>query len=327
MNFDRQKSITSFSIFKPSTIIQHPSVQKEQSAVVPEVQLEKPSRLNYSIGRITISSVTPIVQCQKESQEETLQTKCESCDKEEQVQRSIDGVAQLQPDLESQPLIQLQQPPQATPLQQPPQATPTIPNRYPVRALTWDDFKGTPPKSSFGAETRWRIEHQKIQGKVFLLAKFQPRLSWVLPKYKAPNNRQLNGGQKEVKECEKLFKENPETSNVSFTYSPDSNCPDAIFPPDITVDSKKDCEKIGQGIDAALQQDSITRLLSHENIHFKIASDLVAKANVRISNGEKLGVVEKDLESQQDALQEQYDTETNHGCIGKPQAQWKANYP
>ncbi|NJO59775.1 MAG: DUF4157 domain-containing protein [Richelia sp. RM2_1_2] len=261
-------------------------------------------------NELTAHELTHVVQ-----QTGAAQRKCVDCEEEEKLMGKEDIATHSHP---SQSLsIQRETAPSSTNV--------NIPPSDPNRKLTWDDFKGRPrPSGNSAAETSYTFVRKKIQGTVQFQAKFLFNQSWVLPKYKNPTNRSVNGCSKSVRDCEKFLKQNP-NGTYGFDGQSDPGCQDAIVPSAVQVSSKGDCESlIGASCDAALKKDSEERLLDHERTHFDIATTLAARANDKIKGGADPKDVEKELRKESKKLQETYDSETKHGCIASYQAAWDA---
>jgi hypothetical protein len=261
-------------------------------------------------NELTAHELTHVVQ-----QTDGMKRKCTACEEEEELMGKEDSATHHSP----RKLSTIQRQTAS------PNANVNIAPSDPNRKLTWDDFKGVPKLSgNTAAETSYTFVRKRIQGTVQFQAKFLFHKSWVLPKYKNPSNRSLNGCSKPVSDCKNFLKQNP-NGTYGFEGQSDPECKNAIVPSAVQVKSKGDCESVlGSACDAALKKDSEERLLKHERTHFDIATALAAKANEKIKGGADPNDVEKELGKESKKLQKTYDSETHHGCIASYQAAWDA---
>jgi peptidoglycan hydrolase-like protein with peptidoglycan-binding domain len=99
---------------QPKLTIGQPNDQYEQEAdrvaeqvmsmalpATPNLQRQSEEEQEELQTKPLVETITPIVQRQDALKDQAIQAKCESCEEEEQVQRSLDGVPQVQADLEN----------------------------------------------------------------------------------------------------------------------------------------------------------------------------------------------------------------------------------
>lgn len=197
---------------------------------------------------------------------------------------------------------------------------PCVPNRQ----LTWANFPGTPGGGQFEAATHFRIDQTAFQGGQV----FQANLlgaSWVRPRSGQPDVLSVNGCQPAVTQCETFFNGlAPGTVGATFNFQGNNaGCPAGIAASAVTATSFGECSTvIGAECTRARVADS-ARLLRHEQLHFDIPCVLVHKANAARASGTTVTLAS--LRARANALTNQYDTQTNHGCNATPQGTWEQN--
>ena len=189
----------------------------------------------------------------------------------------------------------------------------------PDRALTWGDFRGTPPGGTFAAFTRMSTTTQDVQGNVMFRAVMNHAQSWVRPKYVSPGARATNGCGSLVTQCQNAFAQ-PNTA----WWEPPQDCPAALVPRQ-RVTTLSDCEDvIGAGCDAQAPQES-ARLLRHEQGHYDIACKLVGRANDMLAAGRTQTVLAQWLSTNLQPQNTAYDHDTVHGCDAGQQSTWETS--
>ncbi|MDX1530151.1 MAG: DUF4157 domain-containing protein [Rhodothermales bacterium] len=197
-------------------------------------------------------------------------------------------------------------------------STPCEPNR----ALTWSDFTGQPPQSTFAAETHYSLPKSTSGGSTTFKAKFDGSASWCKPKWKKPADRTVNGCAPPIRSCKDWLRKNP-GGTWSFDGKASTKCPASPVPSaSVVATTVGECDsKIGAECDRASGLES-ARLLQHEQLHFDIGCVLVKKANQALAAGSAEATVERELKKKDAAQSKAYDTETKHGCIAAKQTAW-----
>lgn len=203
----------------------------------------------------------------------------------------------------------------------------------PSRPLTWADFQGT-PTSVASAWTRSHHELATENGKQFVKAVFEPANSWVQPKFANPTDRSLTGCANNIAACERIFRRTPPgggTPVVPLQSTPSATCPAAVVAsPSVAATSAAECTSVlGPECDRVAAAES-ARLLRHEQLHFDIACVLAQKgtaamaANPTMNPQNILNAVTTKSNQLTNDRGNQYDADTDHGCIPSTQASWES---
>lgn len=199
----------------------------------------------------------------------------------------------------------------------------------PSRALTWVDFTGTPSgPASFGAKTVAPIAEVTAGGATRFQAQFDSARSWVRPRYSSPSNRASTSCGSQVGACESYFAglKTGQTGEWSFDGAADPGCAAAVVPSSTPkATSRAECDPvIGGECDRAMGLES-ARLLRHEQLHFDIACQIARKANTALAAGTAIATVRSAVSAKAQPAQDQYDTDSSHGCDATGQSTWETS--
>jgi uncharacterized protein DUF4157 len=208
----------------------------------------------------------------------------------------------------------------ATPLQGPTPTTPKPPPRcLPDRPLKWDDFTVGNPGRRFGALTDVPISEETVQGKPMFRALMNHGTSKVLAKVPAASDRMKNGCAADVDQCKQVFKGG---RMGDFRRTPPTRCDAAVFTKS-TAANPRECESvIGADCDSDAVAES-ARLLRHEQGHFDITCKLVGRADDALAAGRPYSDVKRWLNKHNKEQQDQYEGDSEHGCVGFEQDKWE----
>lgn len=211
----------------------------------------------------------------------------------------------------------------------------------PGTALTWADFKATPnPASRFGAVTASSIKakavgSQECAGQVLpggptgptriFQGVFDPARSWVKADVLNAADPAKNGSGTMVRACERAFDQAAAQRKVGVTWAlrSDTACPAGAPPTGTPATTKAACKTtIAADFTGSKVADS-PRLLKHEQFHFSLSCALTKKANRLLWGGAKFATLDGVIHTLLRSTQQQYDTETHHGCDAASQASWE----
>lgn len=202
-----------------------------------------------------------------------------------------------------------------------------VPRCFPDRSLTWADFQGTPPTSTFSAETHATVSKQSVGGQNMYRAILDSAASWVKPLFGDPTNRAVNNCGTPVSRCETFFNglQAGQTGFRTFNVPASATCPASATLAEVRATSLAECETvIGANCDATRVTES-DRLLAHEQGHFDITCVFSNKANDALTAGSSETAIDRTLTTKLNNTQRSYDNKTNHGCIAAQQSSWEAD--
>ena len=197
---------------------------------------------------------------------------------------------------------------------------PTPPLCDPATGPAAAAFTGTPPaKTRFAGKTDWHFAGAPPDwGFSIIRVFFDGATSWMKPAVTSTNRPQIIAGCQTAVAGGKSFRFNPSPQRCASSLQPD---------PSIRATTAAECEtKIGAEFDrvAAIE---LARVLTHEQYHFRIACVMAGKgsAALKVSSPSPAEDIRHTVETKARALSNQYDTETDHGCIAAKQAAWQAD--
>jgi hypothetical protein len=206
-------------------------------------------------------------------------------------------------------------------------------------ALTWSDFQGAPLTGSpFAAVTAWRIKPADvpIQSCMKLVLgkttgptkRFQAQLdsakSWVKADAKNAGDPAKNGCPPLIAQCKNAFANAAPGQHPwwALRTAPDPVCPAGVTARGDRASSSAECDtKVAADCNDRMKADS-ARLLRHEQAHYDMSCVFAKKANAALTGGGDFAQVKKGLDDKAGPTQDQYDTESSHGCNGAAQATW-----
>jgi hypothetical protein len=194
----------------------------------------------------------------------------------------------------------------------------------PNRALTWGDFAGPVPVSTFSARTAFHFDFATDNGRQIIRA-FLDATSWVKPQFGDPTNRAVNGCQPHVDSCVTAL-----TGQTGAWRSLGAAAGCAASPSPNTAlraTNTGECETVlGTECDRVALLES-ARLLRHEQLHFSLACEMAKKGTTHLFSNPSANAqtILTAVRTRTNTLTTQYDNQSAHGCNAGPQATWETN--
>lgn len=217
------------------------------------------------------------------------------------------------------------------------------PTCEPSRDLTWDDFTGAPPAgASHDANTRPDLRlvqfpvgssecrHIVLGEPLDLRQKVQSFLdtgaTWVRQRWKHASDPAQNTCNQQVADCEAFFDREAAAGRQggNWRLRVRANCPATVQPdPTAVATSRDECRSVLLPACNQREVAESARLLRHEQLHFDFGCVLARKANQMIAGGGDPNAVLRGARALLQPLHDQYDGDTDHGCLPGPQADWE----
>ena len=209
----------------------------------------------------------------------------------------------------------------------------------PARSLTWADFTGTPGGGTFSAMTFSGLRERAINVGTLrcrpdapdaagltsrgIQAFMDPARSWVRPQFANASDPAQNGCAAQISGCEADITAG--STGIHMLTTPSRRCPAGVTPRGDSANTVDECTSVlgADCNDRAVAESA--RLLQHEQGHFDLSCAMAQKANAMLGAGHTfealLGAAQRTLTT----AQNNYDTQTNHGCIASAQSTWESD--
>ena len=187
----------------------------------------------------------------------------------------------------------------------------------PATDPTWSDFTGAPPsRTNFAAETDFHFDTAATDWGFSIIRAFFDSTSWRKPD--APQRQQV------VSACQAFFA--GQSGSFSLTPPAHQTCNASISAnTSLQATTGTECETVlGAEIDRVVALES-TRLLTHEQYHFRLACAMASKGTDALRGGSSRdpAAILRIVQTKANTLTSQYDTQTNHGCNAAQQSAWQ----